>query len=97
MRLSPNDVVVAEALESLKAFFDVVEQTLQQQAYVAGDEFTLVDIYYIPLVQILFMMGHGDFVLGRAAVNGWWNRCMNRPAISQMFEPDKKAGDAGGR
>lgn len=91
LRLPANDAVVAQALESLEALFNVAERTLQRQNYMAGDNFTLVDIYYIPLIRRLFVVGHGELVSSRAAVSGWWKRCMERPAISKMFEADEKA------
>lgn len=97
LQLPPNDAVVTEALKSLEVFFDVAEWTLQRQGYMAGDVFTLVDIFYIPLIQRLFVMGYGGLVTGRKAVDGWWSRCMSRPAISQMFEVDRKEVAANGR
>ncbi|KAF3033125.1 hypothetical protein E8E11_003594 [Didymella keratinophila] len=97
LQLPPNEAAVTEALKSLKVFFDVAEQTLQQQEHMAGDECTLVDIFYIPLIQRLFVMGHGDLVTSREAVNGWWARCISRPAVSEMFEGDRTDGAADGR
>ncbi|KAL1652498.1 hypothetical protein SLS61_004802 [Didymella pomorum] len=97
LQLPPNDSAVTEALNSLETFFDIAEQTLQRQEFMAGSEFSLVDIFYIPLVQRLFVMGHGDLVSSREAVNGWWKRCISRPAISQMFESDRTVAVAGGQ
>lgn len=97
LQLPPNDAAVTEALKSLETFFDIAEQTLQRQEYMAGSEFSLVDIFYIPLVQRLFVMGHGDLVSSREAVNDWWKRCISRPAISQMFESDRTVAVAGGQ
>jgi glutathione S-transferase len=97
LNMPPNDAAVTDALKSLDVFFDVAEETLQRQGYMAGDEFSLVDVYYIPLIQRLFVMGHGDLVTSREAVGGWWSRCINRPAMSQMFEGDRTDGAAGSR
>lgn len=95
MGLPPNDAAVSDALRSVEMFFDVVEKLLQHQDYMAGNNFTLADIYYIPLIQRLFVCGYGDVILNRKAVSAWWDRCMKRPAIEKMVAGDKEA--AGGR
>jgi glutathione S-transferase len=96
MGLPPNDAVVSEALRSVEAFFDVAESLLQRQnhLYMAGKDFSLVDIYYIPLVQRLFACGYGDIIHRRSAVGAWWHRCANRPAIQKLLAADKDAAAA---
>ena len=94
MGLPPNDAVVSEALQSVETFFDVAERLLQSEDYMAGKEFTLADIYYIPLIQRLFACGYADVILSRKAVSAWWERCINRPAIQQLLVADKEAAAA---
>ena len=89
--LPADEAVVSDALRSLETFFDVAERLLQHKDYMAGNDFTLADIYYIPLIQRLFVCGYGDVILSRKAVAAWWDRCSNRPAISKMVDDDKKA------
>ena len=91
MGLPPDDAVVSNALQSVDMFFDVAERLLHHKNYMAGDDFTLVDIYYIPLIQRLFACGYGDIMANRKAVSAWWERCMNRPAIQNMVAADKDA------
>jgi glutathione S-transferase len=91
MGLPPNEAVVSVALQSVEMFFDVAERLLQHRDYMAGQDFTLVDIYYIPTVQRLFVCGYGDVILNREAVSAWWNRCINRPAIQKILAADKEA------
>lgn len=90
MGLPADEAVVSDALQSVNAFFDIAERFLQEREYMAG-EFTLVDIYYIPLVQRLFACGYGESITSRAAVSAWWERCMNRPAIQKLLAADKAA------
>ncbi|TVY50383.1 Glutathione S-transferase [Lachnellula cervina] len=97
MGLPPDDAVVSDALRSVEMFFDVAERLLQHKSYMAGNDFTLVDIYYIPLIQRLFACGYGDAITSRAAVSAWWDRCVNRPAIERMLAADKEAAAAAGR
>lgn len=91
MGLPPNETVVADALRSLKAFFDVADRGLQHRNYMAGNDFTLADIYYIPLIQRLFACGYGDIIVGRKAMSGWWDRVIERPAVQKMLTLDKEA------
>jgi glutathione S-transferase len=77
--------------------FDVAEKLLQERDYMAGNDFTLVDIAYIPTIQRLFAVGHGDLVTGRKAVNAWWERCMSRPAIKKVVDADNAAAAAASR
>lgn len=93
MGLKPDEAVVSDALISVNAFFDFAERLLQEpgRGYMAGSQFTLVDIFFIPLIQRLFAIGYGDIITSREAVNSWWNRCISRPAIKKVLEADKEA------
>ncbi|KAF4465371.1 glutathione-S-transferase theta GST, partial [Fusarium albosuccineum] len=94
--LPPNEAVVSDALRSVEAFFDVAERLLQRRDYMAGNDFTLADIYYIPLIQRLFACGYQDVIVSRKGVSAWWDRVVNRPAIKNMLAADKEAGAAAG-
>lgn len=91
MGLPADEAVVSGALKSVGAFFDVAERALQQRDYMAGSDFTLVDIYYIPLIQRLFASGYGDIITSRKTVAAWWDRVINRPAIEKLLAADQEA------
>lgn len=91
MGLPADEAIVSEALRSVETYFDVAERLLQDKDYMAGNDFTLTDIYYIPLIQRLFVCGYGDVILSRKAVSAWWDRCLNRPAIQKLLAADKEA------
>ena len=97
MGLPADEAVVATALKSVEAFFDVAERVLQRKDYMAGQEFTLVDIFYIPMVSRLFASGYGDLILSRKAVSAWWDRVVNRPAVSKLLAADREAMAAAAR
>lgn len=97
MGLPADETVVSNALRSVEAFFDVADRLLQQRDYMAGTDFSLVDIYYIPLIQRLFACGYGEVILSRTAVSAWWDRCTNRPAIRNMLAADREAALAAGK
>ncbi|KAF1846346.1 glutathione S-transferase [Cucurbitaria berberidis CBS 394.84] len=90
MGLPPDETLVTDAMRSVESFFDVAECLLQHKDYMAGSSFTLVDIYYIPLIQRLFACGYGDIIVSRGAVSAWWDRCVNRPAIQKILVADKE-------
>ncbi|CAN9242704.1 unnamed protein product [Alternaria sp. RS040] len=90
----PNEAVVSDALRSLEAFLDVAERLLQDRGYMAGNDFSLADINYIPLMQRLFVCGYGDVIRSRKAVRAWWDRCVTRPAIQKMLAADEEAAAA---
>ncbi|PWI72065.1 glutathione S-transferase domain-containing protein [Purpureocillium lilacinum] len=89
--LPVDEAVVSSALKSVETYFDVAERLLQHKEYMAGNDFTLADIYYIPLVQRLFACGYGDVVLSRPAVSAWWDRITTRPAIQKLLAADREA------
>lgn len=91
MGLPADEAVVAASLKAVEAYFDVAEKLLQKTQFMAGDDFSLVDIYYIPLVLRLFAAGFGDAVLSRPNVAAWWQRCTNVPEIKKLLDADKAA------
>jgi glutathione S-transferase len=97
MGMPPNDAIVSSALQSLETFLDVAEDLLQNRDYMAGNEFSLVDIYYVPQINRLFACGYGNVIVDRKAVNTWWERVVNRPAIKKMLDADKEAAAAMGK
>ncbi|PVH87702.1 glutathione S-transferase [Cadophora sp. DSE1049] len=97
MGLPADEAVVSDALRSVEGVFDVAEGILREREFMAGKKFSLVDIYYIPLIQRLFACGYGDIVIGRQAVSAWWDRCITRPAIQRMLAADKEAMVAASR
>jgi glutathione S-transferase len=94
--LPPDEKVVADSLQALETYFDAAENLLQKRSYMAGESFTLVDIYYIPLMQRLFAVGSGELITSHKAVNAWYDRCVSRPAIQKVLAADKEAAAAAG-
>ncbi|KAF4551779.1 Glutathione S-transferase-like protein 12 [Elsinoe fawcettii] len=91
MGLPADEDVVKGAVTGVEGYFDVAERLLLKEGYMAGAGFSLVDIYYIPLIQRLFACGYGDIVESRPAVKAWWERCVGRPAIREVLEGDRRA------
>ncbi|THY61339.1 glutathione S-transferase [Aureobasidium pullulans] len=91
MGLPADEKIVSDALRSVETYLEIAERSLLQKKFMAGDEFTLVDIYYILLIRRLFACGYGDLIFRHGAVNAWWNRCIDRPAIKKLFTADEEA------
>ena len=67
-----------------------MEGILGERKFMAGDEFGLVDVFYVPSVQRLFQVGYGDLVAKGPNVSAWWERCTGRPAIKKMMDEDRE-------
>lgn len=94
--LPPDEKIVADSLQALETYFDAAENLLQKRSYMAGESFTLVDIYYIPLMERLIALGYGELITSHKAVNAWYDRCQSRPAIQKVLAADKEAAAAAG-
>lgn len=88
---APDEKVVAESLQALKTFFENAEQLLQNRTYMAGEIYTLIHLYYVPLMLRLSAVGYGDLITSRKAVNTWYERCLSRPATQKVLAADKEA------
>lgn len=91
MGLPTDEAVISAALKSVESYFDAAERLLQDRHYMSGQDFTLVDIYHIPLVQRLFACGYAGVVKDRRAVSAWWDRVIERPAIKELVAADAAA------
>lgn len=58
--------------------FDIFEKVLAKQKYMGGDEFSLIDIFYLPYTLKLFQVGDGNLITDRPHVNAWWESVSGR-------------------
>ena len=86
MGLPTDEAAVNSAVKSLELFLDVTEKLLSERAYMAGDDFSLIDIYYIPLVERLFLCGYKDLIMEKRNVSAWYQRCISRTAIRDFLK-----------
>lgn len=84
--LPADDEAVKQAEKELEAFLDVADGILHKQGYFAGEDFSLVDIYYLPIVQRLFVCGYEDLFKSRPGWSTWVDRCMSRPAVREIIQ-----------
>ncbi|KAJ3492277.1 hypothetical protein NLG97_g5446 [Lecanicillium saksenae] len=84
---TPDPVALEAARSALAKFFDICERgILASKQYMAGDRFSLVDIFYIPYVERLMACGFEDLVTDRVNVSAWWSRCIQRPTVAAFLD-----------
>ncbi len=81
MRGIPTDPnKVSEARAALSRTLDVMETQLGKTPFIAGSEFTLADIGYMPYIEYVVAGGNGDLFESRANVARWWKTISERPS-----------------
>ncbi|KAJ7677068.1 glutathione S-transferase [Mycena polygramma] len=78
--LPVDHAVVAEAVAELSAKLDVYEVILSKQNFLAGDEFSLADIFHLCIAPLLAGT-EADIMTKetRPNVARWWNEMISRP------------------
>jgi glutathione S-transferase len=75
--------ILAENIKSLSANLDVYDTILGRQQYMAGDEFSMVDIFFVPYTNRTFKMGLGNMVTDRPHLKMWWETVSSRPSLKK--------------
>jgi len=58
----------------------ILDQHLATSTFMAGAEFTLADIGYMPYVEYLYAAGESELVTSHKHLAAWWNRVAERPS-----------------
>ncbi|RYE89161.1 MAG: glutathione S-transferase family protein [Myxococcales bacterium] len=74
-----GDEKLASAQQSLDHTLDVLDGILARTPYLAGADFTLGDIVYLPYLEYLALTPVFASVKARPNVSAWWTRCSERP------------------
>ncbi len=74
-----DEAVVQEGLTGLDRSLDVMEKRLAKSPFIAGDQFTLADICYMPYLEYLAATPSFSHVGDRPAVVKWWSTISQRP------------------
>jgi glutathione S-transferase len=75
-----EDSVLEAATQRLGVAVATMDKRLSQNAYLAGSEFSLADICYMPYFEYITGSPAKDLLLGSSNVAAWWNRVSERPA-----------------
>ena len=80
MRGLPTDMAeVAKGKEGLEKVLPVMEKQLSSTAYIAGNEFTLADIGFLPYLEYLVATPGKELLANYPKVSAWWAKCSERP------------------
>jgi glutathione S-transferase len=74
----PDEEKVASFKQKLNTNLDVYEKILSKQPYLAGEKFTLADLFHLPYGAWLAKIGEGDLIESRPNVKQWWDRITSR-------------------
>ena len=69
---------VASFKQQLNANLNIYEKILSKQPYLAGDRFTLADLFHLPYGAWLVKIGEGNLFESRPNVKQWWERITSR-------------------
>jgi len=70
--------VVESSREKLEPVFDVAERALETSPYLAGEMFSLADVYWMPYLEYLVQTGQGEPIARRKHLSAWWERVSQR-------------------
>jgi glutathione S-transferase len=72
-----------DSLKDLSAKLDVYDGILGQQKYMAGNEFSLIDVFFIPYIYKMFKLEIGNMVMDRPHLKTWWESVSSRPSVKK--------------
>ena len=77
-------------MADLASKLDTLDSILSAHTYMAGNQFSLVDAFYMPLVHLLVGLGFRELVLERRHLKLWWEMVTQRKAWKEAVEPFNK-------
>lgn len=75
-----DETQVQEGLTGLDRALDVMEKRLSQTPFLAGEQFTLADLFHLPYLEYLAATPSFSHVGDRPAVAKWWSTISQRPS-----------------
>ncbi|CAK5268054.1 unnamed protein product [Mycena citricolor] len=84
--LQSDEAAISEALQKLGKTLDVYDLILGKTRFLAGDEFTLADLFHLPFGGLLSLNGGSDIMSSEARPNvaRWWNEIHARPTVQRF-------------
>lgn len=79
-----------ESVEQLRASLCRAQKALERGPWLNGDEFSLADIVFTPIVVRLEDLGMQSLWADLAAVGPWYQRILDRPSFAQAFMPGSR-------
>jgi glutathione S-transferase len=80
----PNEIIVGELTKTFTAKLAIFEGILAKQQYMGGDEFSLIDIFYMPYTAMLFVSGDSELITSNPNLAAWWERVTARESWKKV-------------
>jgi len=78
-----DEAQVTKHSEKAKQGLDIMDAHLAKNEYLAGDQFTLADIFFMPYFGMLFATPEKTLFESRPNIMAWWKRVSSRPSWSK--------------
>jgi glutathione S-transferase len=76
----PQDPAVIEAAtKGLETALGVMDATLAKTPFLAGSEFSLGDVFFMPYIEYAMMTPAKEIIAKFPHVSSWWNKISERP------------------
>lgn len=73
---------------------DVLDAYLASNEYLAGTQFSLADLYWMPYLDYLTHVGEGKAIADRKNLAAWWERVSSRPSWRKVARSGMQPYDA---
>lgn len=80
----PQMSIVEDGRAGVRKAVAVLEKHLAGREYLAGGQFSLAEISFMPYIEYLFMCGEGALISENPNTAAWWNRCSERASWQQV-------------
>ena len=85
--LETNQAIVDAHIAKFQSKLPAFDQILGKQKYMGGDEFSLIDIFYMPYTEKLYTIGDGGLIDAHPNVKAWWERISSRESWKKANSP----------
>jgi glutathione S-transferase len=81
-----DEAAIAQHVAKAKQGLDVMDAHLAKNQYLAGDQFTLADAFFMPYFALALHTPEAPLLSGRPNIDAWWKRVSARPSWTKALE-----------
>jgi glutathione S-transferase len=75
-----DEALVAKHAAKVAPALDIMDAHLAKNQYLAGDSFSLADVFFLPYLAMLFYTPEATLLTSRPNIAAWWKRVSERPS-----------------